>query len=220
MNHLFVCGYFESRTVFGNDTVYVQNDPNPREVYIARFDTSGVPVWVTQSVSSHTGVGQIDALAVTTDLAGKVYMTGVVSDNIMFGSMPLNGAANGTNVYIAQFEPGAGACQFTIESTGANPGAFGYGITADNQGGIYITGLTSGAAVFGPYSTSPGGSDDLFIAKLDVLNGISPVTENEGSLVSFFASSNLFELHLAGKIFFPGSRYCVSTMEPGESCEP
>jgi pimeloyl-ACP methyl ester carboxylesterase len=144
-------GYDEARgiTADSSDNLYVAGTTNGTfpnnanignaDAYIAKYDSSGVQVWIKQFGTSNYD----DALNITTSSDGDLYVTG--SDN---------------DIFITEFTT-TGSQQW-IKQFGTSAYERGSGISIDSSGNLYVTGGTGGAF---PDNTNLG-LTDAFIAKL------------------------------------------------------
>ncbi|HEU4716737.1 MAG TPA: SBBP repeat-containing protein [Bacteroidia bacterium] len=193
---IYFCGDLAGKTVFGNDTL-PGDSAGGSNIFIVKYDTAGTALWAEEPTLTAQGPGQLHAYAVATDTSGNAYMTGVFSSDLVFGSTPLLDGILGMNTFIVKFEPNAGTCQFTIQSTGSNPGAFGLGISTDSYGGVYIAGFDKAPVVFGSNTTNFIGGEDIFVARI-AEGKESGINETDFSAqVSFFSSGDAFQLSVA-----------------------
>jgi len=93
-----------------------------RDIFIAKYGTSGNQVWIKQFGSADADFGY----GITVDSAGNSYVTGSTSWDIFIAKYD----TSGNQIWIKQFGS-------------ANPD-FGYGIAVDSAGNSYVTGFTAG----------------------------------------------------------------------------
>ena len=160
---VFITGGFYSDTlVFGNDTIYNGSTPgfNFNDVFIAKYDSSGNPVWAKHGLGHKDDYGR----SITTDLNGNAYVTGTfASDTLMFGTDSLfnHGVFD---IFIAKYSS-IGNLQW-VKNPGGNDQDYGMGIRTDVTGNVFITGRTqSGVLVFDTVSIPNTGASDVYIAK-------------------------------------------------------
>jgi hypothetical protein len=180
----YFTGNYENTTIFGNDTLLLSSSFS-KDLFIAKYDTNGNELWAIQSDILGSFSSWLDGMAITSDLFSDIYLTGVYSEDVVFGADTLFNNGNGTNTFIAKFDA-AGVCQYAIGSTGQNPGAFGHGISTDNFGSVYIAGFDKSNVIFGSYSTVFYGAEDVFVAKIGshVKSGIAEM--HPTNQVSFY----------------------------------
>ncbi len=143
--------------------------PNHMETcFIAKFSSSGLRVWGTYYGGSGAEIGE----ALTTDLFGNVYVTGITRSatgiattgayQTSYGGI----STNYLNSFLAKFSSSGNLIWGTY--FGGSQNDLSDAIAIDNSGNVYITGRassTSGIASSGAYQTKIGGGEDVFIAK-------------------------------------------------------
>lgn len=168
--NVFVTGYTFADTLhFGTSPIYLAGT-NYVDIFVAKYDGTGNVLWAKQG----TGNYQDYAFALTVDGAGSVYVTGsFTSDYLRFGtdSVVNQYGNNDGDVFIAKFDNSTGACQWLRAGSG-NYDDYGYGISTDAAGNVYVTGTYGSAYIrFGNDSLalSPSGYYDIFTVKYDGL---------------------------------------------------
>lgn len=119
-------------------------------------------LWAKQAGGTSGDYGQ----SIATDAEGNSYVTGQFAQTATFGSTTLSSGGSYSDVFVAKIDTN-GNWLWAVRGGGlANESSSG--IALDPNGGIYITGYFKGSSVFGGSSvTGYGGSDDIFVAKLD-----------------------------------------------------
>jgi hypothetical protein len=130
------------------------------DIFLAKFDPSGAPLWGKRFGDLKTQWGR--ALAI--DHTGSVVVTGDFSGSADFGEGPLASVGN-VDVFLAKFDA-SGALQWSKQFGG--PGdQFGRGLAVDQAGDVLLTGhFAVSVNIEGKVLTSAG-ADDLFLAKFD-----------------------------------------------------
>lgn len=152
--------YAAGIAVDANDFIYVTGDTNGDldgninsgsvNAFISKIDSSGNVQWTKLS---GTILGE-HGKAVTVDSGGNVYVTGDTNENDVDPFHPGN-----VDVFLAKYNSsGLQQWRHLISST---EGDFGYGLAADTNGDIFITGHTGGNL---NGNTNAGGAD-AFIVK-------------------------------------------------------
>ena len=110
----------------------------------------------------HAGGGNWDmAYDMVSDNQGNLYMTGYFTDSLMFGNTKIKTERN-EDVFIAKYDSDG---NLIWVRAGGGPGFdYGYGISLDNQGNSYVTGMVQGNVTF-DHVTVNRTSQDIFIAK-------------------------------------------------------
>src|ERR1017187_7278281 len=150
--------------------------------------TAQIPTWQwikTAECSSNTAYGEGYNLA--SDFAGNVYLTGVYSNIITFGSDTLIDTGAGS-VYLVKYNSqGDVIWAKTSVSSGTGVGV-AYGIATDPSGNIFITGWYGNAPVsFGTNTLVNLNGPSIFIVKYDSAGNVlwakgigSSLTNNDG----------------------------------------
>jgi len=130
------------------------------DAFVAKFDTAGTAKWSRKGGSTSSD----DATSITVNKY-QVYITGGIGANASFSGTNVV-IANGAQ-YIAKYDYLGGILWAT--NTGTGGGAYPYGITHDDQSGIYVTGIYYGGATTFGTTTLPytGVSTNSFTYKLN-----------------------------------------------------
>lgn len=180
-NHLYVTGYFAGTKDFATGAaVYNLTSSGLKDVYIMKLDSAGNFIWANQLGGSGDDAGK----AITTDIAGNVYITGSYTGTATYqsGGTPVSlpagtGNGNNRNGFIAKMNTSNG--NFIWVSWFRDASAFqgpiheeGCGIALDQSENVYVTGhfrrqgLTSDGQVIPSNSTI-----DMVLFKLNGLSG-------------------------------------------------
>ena len=145
----FDIGYAVSVDASGN--VYIAGATRPDSVYstfIAKLDSLGGVTWQ----KTIGGTGTEYGYGVSVDSTGNVYVTGYTT----------SAGAGLNDLFIAKLDSlGEVTWQKTIGGTGNE---YGYGVSVDGSGNVYVAGRTDSAGA---------GGADLFLAKLDSLGEVT-----------------------------------------------
>jgi Beta-propeller repeat len=131
-----------------------------------------------------------EAFGVATDVTGNTYVVGYTASTLFPTVSPEQPKHGGgiDDVFVVKLDPSGNLVYSTF--LGGNGADVGYAIAADPSGNAYVTGVTfsTNFPTVSPVQASPGGMQDVFVAKLD------PV-----------GSSLLYSTYLGGsKDDFPG----------------
>ena len=154
--------FYSPQIVFGNDTLV--NSGNNVDVFIAKYDSSGNPLWARSAKDAAS-------YSVCTDAQGNAVMTGWFNGTtITFGNDTLTNASNASDIFIVKYDA-YGNVLWAKSAGGTNEDKCN-GISADASGNTYITGFfKSSAIVFGNDTLTninyTGNVDDIFVAKYD-----------------------------------------------------
>src|ERR1700752_1042385 len=86
---------------------------------------------------------------------------------------------------------------------------YGYGITTDNSGNVYVAGKYEEHAFFSPDSLPNQGNHDIYLAKYNssgVLSWVKTAGGEQGDYAHAVACDNNF-VYVAGEIQYPDSGY-------------
>lgn len=121
-----------------------------KDIFLAKFDSSGNQIFVKQFGTNQDDV----AYGIDIDTSGSIYITGSTGGNLGTAS------AGGLDIFLTKFDS-SGNRIFT-QQFGTSQDDIGYGVIADNNGNIYITGSTEGIL-----GSSSFGLLDVFLAKFN-----------------------------------------------------
>ncbi|HXB31439.1 MAG TPA: gliding motility-associated C-terminal domain-containing protein [Puia sp.] len=182
-----------------------------RDAFILKLNTNGNFIWSRQfGGSSVTGAGE--GISISLDLAGNIYTTGYYSGTFDFDPGPgvYNLTSGAQNMYISKLDPSGNFVWANQVNATAE------GITVDNAGNVYTTGLFSNTADFDPgagvYDQTALGNKDLFLLKLDQ-NGNFIWAEDLGGTGE--ASGYSLALDMAGNVFMTGTFKGTIVFNPG-----
>lgn len=169
---IFITGEFKHSATFDNITLTSSGE---EDIYIAKYNTSGVLQWVKQA----GGLGVDEGRGVATDYSGNVYCTGFFSDIASFGSNTVF-SAGGQDAYIAKYDA-MGNLQW-VQAVGGKHDDAGRGITIDNLGKICVVGDFKNTINLGnSYFFVSSGKSDIFIASYDSNGNILWATKAGGN---------------------------------------
>ncbi len=146
----YVSGAFSSDCYFDNDTLYTSSNYGK---FLVKYDNNGNQVWVKKLGAINDNIGIVDICMDPTNT--YIYATGSFTGNVTLCSSSLS---NG-GFLLAKFDLN-GNCIWAKQSNGM---AYGYGVTTDNSGNVYVCGQNLVSTSFGSYIIPAGG----FIADYD-----------------------------------------------------
>lgn len=164
---VYLIGNFQSASItVGTTTLTNPGAANTGEIYIVKYNSSGVIQWVKKE----GGLNMDMINSITTDGNGNFYLCGSFVNQITIGTTTLSHSGNVS--FIAKYNASGDSIWVKkIGSTGE--GCYPYKIKADTTGNIYMTGyFTTPTVTFDTfvvtntnYDVSTGGTP--FVAKLD-----------------------------------------------------
>ena len=191
--NVFVTGSFQSPTItFGSTTLTNAGFAN---VFIAKYDLTGNVLWAKSVGGTIYGKGY----AVSADAFGNVFVAGYfTSPTITFGSTILTNASSFyADAFIAKYD--AAGNVLWAKSAGGTSDDFGYSVTADAVGNVFVTGyFTSPTITFGSTMLTNAGFANVFFAKYDSTGNVlwaksaGGISSDIGYSVSADAGGNVF----------------------------
>jgi hypothetical protein len=164
--NIYVTGYSNSSGGFTIGGVPYTKPSGSVGAFVVKYNTSGNVQWVQwiDGASNEEGRG------ITTDLSGNIYVTGyssTISGGIRIGDVSYNKPSASAGTFVVKYNT-SGIVDWVqwIDGTGIE---YGYGITTDSFGNIYVTGIsntTSGGIRIGDVSfNKPSASTGAFVIK-------------------------------------------------------
>jgi acyl-CoA thioesterase FadM len=180
--NIYVTGY-----TGGDFSSYI--NAGDEDIFVAKYSSSGTQQWTQQLGTSSTDYG----FGITTDFSGNVYVTGSTTGDF---SSYIN--AGDMDIFVAKYNS-SGTQQWT-QQLGTSSADYGFGITTDSSGNVYVTGSTRG----GLDGNTFAGSEDLFVVKYDS-SGVKQWTQQLGS--SNFDYGHDIATDSSGNVYVTGSTW-------------
>lgn len=152
--NVYLTGFFQASATFGP---YVLNSSGGKDIFLAKYDTNGNLLWVKK----FGGTGKDEGRSVTVDNSGNVYITGFFYGTAKFGSTWLTSSGE-SDIFVSKFD--ANGNMLWVQKAGGPYFEVGRGISNDNYGNIYLTGVFSYGSWFGSQQINTIGSADVFVA--------------------------------------------------------
>jgi len=193
LGNIYITGHFTNAATFQSIslTSYGSSD-----FYIAKLDTLGNIIWVTQA----GGTSAVGGYDIKTMNNGESVVTGSFFGTAVFGADTL--VSNGLDdIFVAKYDS-SGNCLWAV-SFGGIDNDVGFGIDEDMNGNIYLTGYFTATVSFGAVilSSTSAGNSDIVTAKLDG-NGTVIWAKKAGGGVADrgnkIKTDNLGNVHVAG----------------------
>jgi len=134
------------------------------------------PDWLWAESAGGSGLDSGRVIAI--DDNGNSYVTGGFWDTATFGSYSLNSSGL-WDIFVAKMDAN-GNWLWATKAGGSNYD-YGFAIATDDNGNSYITGRFANTAIFGSYSLTSSGNNDIFVAKMDVNGNWLWATKASGS---------------------------------------
>jgi hypothetical protein len=158
LGDVFLGGDFQGTIDLGQGTM---SSAGASDVFVARLDGSGTPVWVQRfgdAADQH-----ISSLAV--DASGNVTVTGQFQGEIDFGDGP-HTSAGGNDVFVAKLDS-AGTALWSKSFGDASFAQGSRSVSADPSGSVVVAGAFAGSADFGGGTLVCKGTSNTFLVKLE-----------------------------------------------------
>jgi len=155
--NLYVTGGFYGTATFGPSMISSYGD---WDIFVAKLDTNGNWLWAKRAGSFDYDMGN----SISVDANGNSYVTGKFQYTASFGDFTITSGGS-YDIFIAKLDTD-GNWQWAKQAGGTGYNV-GYWISAEASGNAYVTGRFKEIAMFGDYSVTSIGSNDIFIAELD-----------------------------------------------------
>ncbi len=161
----FVSGNLRGRVDLGSSSLFSPDRPS---LFLAKYDSRGTLLWAIQI----SGDSTISTRSLASDPSGNCYMAGTFGAwhestnspaSLSFGTRKLKSHGK-QDLFIAKFAPG-GALIWS-KSCGGQFDDEANGITADESGSCYVTGMFAGAAQFDQLEVKSQADGDFFLGKI------------------------------------------------------
>lgn len=175
LGNLFLAGEIEDTAYF--DGIMISTGlAEINNMFIAKYDTSGDALWARNIRID--GPLQTRGYGITCDAAGNAYICGATRGDTYYGNTYLFTTTGDYDATLFKFSPSGGL--IWSRKMGGLESDKAYGVVADNQGYIYVTGYFVGQAFFAPGVSRTGrGGTDIFLAKYDT-SGVLQWVEQAG----------------------------------------
>ena len=138
------------------------------DAFVAKLNPSGSSLLY----STYLGGSDAEGGGIAVDAAGSAYVTGVT----FLGDFPTTAGAfqtsfgGGFDTFVAKLNPSGASLVYSTYLGGSDDDR-GDGVAVDGAGSAYVTGVTGSdfPTTAGALQPSPGGSEDVFVAKLNPL---------------------------------------------------
>lgn len=173
LGNFYVTGSFSGSVNFNGQ---VLNSLGLEDIFLAKFNSSGTLIWVTQAGGpSDTGFG-----AIHVDNNGNTYLTGGFQISITLGNLvPTTlSSAGGFDSFLAKYDPNGDL--LWVRHAGGFGTDRGTGVYTDASGNVYCTGDFQLSSGFGNTTVNATGGTDFFLAKYDAVGNFDWVIKAGG----------------------------------------
>ncbi|KUG09105.1 Ig-like domain-containing protein [Solirubrum puertoriconensis] len=164
---VYVSGTYDQGSITIGSTTHTSS--GSADIFIAKYNTSGVLQWSTKAGSASTEF----ATGLAVDANNDLIVGGYFQGNLTFGNAGTLGltraGSTGNDIFVAKLSS-AGTWVWSVRGGGADGQDYCRGLDVDAAGNIYLVGnfRNAGNATFGGTTlTSNGGTNDILLAKLD-----------------------------------------------------
>lgn len=152
--NLYLTGGFSDEIILGNDTLTSQN----RDVFVAKFDTTGQVVWARGLSGNQSDFGQ----GIAVDQTGNVYLTGLfMSDSISINTITLRKQGR-SDMFLLKLDPNGNP--IWAQQGGFASTTVGNAVALDSLNNIYLTGSFQDSAQFSGQWVYSQGRSDAYVA--------------------------------------------------------
>jgi hypothetical protein len=156
----YVTGTFRGPAIFGTNAVSGAVTNSNDDVFVAKYDPEGNPLWIRTA----GGTGTDNGNGIAVDTAGSCYVTGNFEGTARFGSTNLT-AVGWYDVFAAKYDRDGNLLWVT--QAGGTSYDVGSAIAVDKDQESYVAGYYQNTAWFGANVLTNGINSDAFTAKLD-----------------------------------------------------
>ena len=208
--NVYISGYVMSDTIpLDSDTLFAEGG----SFCLIKYDSSGQELWSRNAKCPYFALSQ----NMTSDSQGNIYITGYFSgDSIVFGNTALvnQGLTALHDIFFASYDA-SGNFRWA-KGYGGTTTDEGYGLAADHDDNIYLTGtFTSTSVTFDTYALSnPTGQYNYFLAKYNMSGNLLWLQSDSGSSAGYsIAIDNMNNLYWTGRFYRPSLRVDTMTLQ-------
>lgn len=171
IGNLYVTGLFHGTVTL--DSFTISSDPGNNNIYLAKFNSSGITQWISRSHNSAYFSNNASSDAITLDKQGNPILIGRFIDSLKLDSFVFDAPLT-NQIFLAKYSS-SGVCLWAkhLVSGSFDGGSNGPKIKSDQLGNTYISGHYIGdSAQFDniniiPYHYGSSLGQDIFLAKID-----------------------------------------------------
>lgn len=199
--NIYITGHTSSTNNISTTGSYQPNYAGSGDAFIAKFNSDGVRQWATY----YGGSSSDDGISIATDAQGNVFIVGRTSSQNGIATI---GAAQTTkcgsaDVFLVKFDSDGNRLWGTFFGSGSND--YGEGVSTDNQGNVYITGVITSSTCIpmtaGAHQPNFGGYEDAFLVKYNSAGVIQWSTYYGGSNYEYGHS---IKIDTSGNVYLTG----------------
>lgn len=155
---IHIAGSFQGTMVMDS---YTLTATTSIDAFTCKMDAQGNVLWA----KAIGGPSQVEARAITTDLAGNTYVSGdFLGDSVSADTFTENGFGS-YDIFLVKYSP-TGAV-LDLQVFGAEGADSGLALATDFLGNVYMSGYFEGSFDAGSVSLSSNGNRDMMVVKID-----------------------------------------------------
>ena len=161
LGNAYITGDFHNTVNFGSGNI---TSSGVKDIFIAKFDTTGSLEWVKTYGDSSFDRG----LDIAIDSSDNIYVTGYFMRTVNFGGGNVtvtDPSSGGSDLFVLKLNS-SGEFQWVYTVGGSNNDN-GKGIDVDSSGNVYISGIFKDTVNFGGGDITSHGNFDIFVLKLN-----------------------------------------------------
>lgn len=153
--------------------------------FLAKYDPSGTLLWGRSTINGNNEI----ACSVSCDSSKNIYLAGVFTSSVVFGSDTLLGSGF-RNYFLVKYDANGNQIWSTCNSSGSVffdvVDGLGVSVSAEPNGNAFLTGAFTGPSmVLGSYTlTGNAGSANIFLAKYDASGNVLWATASSAATTS------------------------------------
>jgi len=173
--NIYFTGYTTSTSLIATSGAYLTTFEGAFDVFLAKFNSSGA----IQCATYYGGSDTDQAIAVTNDASGNIYITGMTKSTAGIATSGAYQAVQGGDydAFLAKFTSAGSLAWATY--LGGSSFDEATSVTTDAAGNVYIAGTsgsTSGIATSGAWQTTMAGVQNAFVAEFNSLGAMQWAT--------------------------------------------
>ena len=194
-----VTGYFQRNLTLSASTTLVGNPR--RDLYVAKYDPAGSLLWASGWGASLDDYGNSVAL----DASGDIYVVGIVSNTVTFGTTTLVASASG-DVLVLKLGGADGAVRWARVFLGTTGSSTATDVVLDPSGAsAYVTGFFRGQFTCDGVTLLSQGTQDMFLLGLDTASNGTVVWASSWGGKSFDSSYGVARNAGGDRLFLTGT---------------
>ena len=174
--NIFIAGYFDGTASFGSETI---TSAGGWDGFVAKSDPDGNFIWCRR----FGGDEGDNAIGISTDPSGNVFVTGQFRGTADFGGQSLTSAGQ-ADAFLSKFDT-EGNVIWVRQGSGPNI-VFGSGVATTPLGDAIVTGGFQQTVLFGSTQLTAGGDFDMFLVRYSA-SGMGNVSS------SYFGVSGMYD---------------------------